>query len=239
MHGLTAKKNRARDAWKSGTVAADLTRRGFGAGMLATLCGGLLAKPADAFPRGADADFKRATKILSGYGLSISGAFDEILNHDVLTTTSVPLNDTQYDFVVGQLNEVSGIIPCSKTSFFQGAAEFTAFDENPAGGILPCTKTTVVETRTTFGQLDTNQAGGIIPCLKTTIEGSLATHELFDLNEAGGIVPCIVVGAERLADGSLGPAEVTVNDPALNFTVRIGPRTYRLVDGGLVEDAPR
>lgn len=259
---ITAAMRSIRSARKSRNAGPDLSRRGFGVGLFA-VAGSLLApKTAEAFPRGADADFRRATRILIPYGLSVDGAFDEVLGHDVLKTTSVPQLETQYDFAVGELNEVGGIEPCILTSFFQGSAEFTSFEENQAGGIIPCTKTavgpnqttfehldvnaaggivlcaktTVAPSQTIFEHLDINAAGGIIPCSRTRIEDPHAMFELFDPNVAGGIEPCAAVDAEHLADGSLGAVEVTINDPVLTFTVRIGARTYRLVNGALVED---
>ena len=253
---------KAPDTSKSRGIELHLGRRRFGTALFAAVSGGLLTRKADGFPRGADADFRRATRILIPYGLSVDGAFDDVLGHDVLKVTSLPQLETQYDFVVGDLNEVGGIEPCILTSFFQGSAEFTSFEENQAGGIipctktavgpnetifehldvnaaggiLPCTKTTVATSQTIFEHLDINAAGGIIPCSRTTIEDPHAMFELFDENEAGGVDPCWIVDAEHLADGRLGAIEVTVNDPELTFTVRIGARTYRLVNGALVED---
>jgi hypothetical protein len=246
----------------SGSIGSRVNRRRFGTGLFVALFGGLFVRTAQAFPEGAQNHFKAATRILNRYGLSVAGMFDETLGHDVLTVTSIPQTETQYDFVGAELNTAAGIDPCWKTSSFEGVTDFTAFEENPvgsiipctrttvaeedtifehfdmnqAGGIVPCTKTTVAGEQTVFEQLDTNQAGGIVPCSRTIIEGRLTTHMLFDPNVAGGIEPCYLAGAERMADGTLGPVEVVVNNAELNFTVRIGPRTYRLVRGALVEE---
>ncbi|HEX6733091.1 MAG TPA: hypothetical protein VF074_23920 [Pyrinomonadaceae bacterium] len=239
-----------------------INRRWFGTGLFVALLGGPLLRTAQAFPESAQNHFNAATRILNRYGLSVAGMFDQTLGHDVLSVTSIPPTETQHDFVGAELNAAAGIDPCWKTSSFQGSTDFTTFEENQAGGILPCTKTTVAGentifehfdmnqaggiipcTKTTvageqtiFEQLDTNQAGGIIPCSKTIIEEPLSTHMVFDPNVAGGIEPCIIVGAERKVDDTLGPVEVVVNHPELNFTVRIGPRIYRLVGGALVEE---
>jgi len=216
--------------------AARVSRRWFGTGFFFALLGGFLVRTAQAFPEGAQSHFSAATRILNRYGLSVAGMFDQKLGHDVLTVTSIPQAETQYDFVGADLNTAGGVDPCWKTSSFQGSTEFTAFEENQTGGILPCTKTTAAGERTIFEQLDRNQAGGIVPCSRTIIEEPLTTHMVFDPNVAGGIEPCYLAGAERKVDGTLGPVEVVVNDPELNFTVRIGPRTYRLVRGALVEE---
>jgi hypothetical protein len=174
-----------------------------------------------------------ASQILRRFGLRVSGAV--AAGHDVLTVSALPLAETQYDFVVNDRNEAGGIVPCMKTSFFADVAEFTRFEADAAGGIVPRTKTTGAGPATTFEQLDVNEAGGIVPCMKTFVEAPLTTFEIFDPNAAGGIIPCMHVAAERLADGSLGPVEVAVEEPDLSLVVRIGALTYRLVDGRLVE----
>jgi hypothetical protein len=101
--------------------------------------------------------------------------------------------------------------------------------------VLTVSALPLAETQYDFVVNDRNEAGGIVPCMKTYVEAPLTTFEIFDPNAAGGIIPCMHVAAERLADGSLGPVEVAVEEPDLSLVVRIGALTYRLVDGRLVE----
>ena len=216
---------------------SEVSRRLFGTGLFVALFGGLLARTTQGFPEGAQNHFNAATRILSRYGLSVGGAFDQTLGHDVLTVTSIPQSETQYDFVEAEVNAAGGINPCWKTSSFQASTDFTAFDENQAGGIVPCTKTTVAGEQTIFEQLDTNQAGGIVPCSRTIIEESLTVHKLFDPNVAGGIDPCWIAESERLADGRLGPVEVVVNDPSL--TERMLPSLRSAAGAANVSEQPR
>jgi hypothetical protein len=237
------------------------SRRRFATGLFVSLAGGLILRPAEAFPRGSDSLFEAATRILQRFGLSVSGAFDQVLERDVLTIDALPDPETQYDFVVNDVDAAGGIQPCVKTAFFQSLSEFTHFEPNVAGGIQPCTKTTVGGASSTFEELDVNLAGGIVPCTrttvdepatvfeqfdvnvaggiqpcsKTTVEEALTTFEVFDPNAVGGIVPCVMVATEQLPRGGVGQVVVEINEPDLNLVVQIGPRTYRLVAGQLVE----
>lgn len=238
------------------------SRRRFVTGLCAALGGALVARPAETFPRGSNALFEAASRILRNFGLSVTGAFDQLLSRDVLTISAIPDPDTQYDFMVNEVDAVGGIVPCVKTAFFQGLSEFTHFETdvvagivpctktsvggatstfeqfevNVAGGIQPCTKTTAGDAATIFEQFDVNVAGGIQPCVKTTVLATLTTFELLDPNVVGGVVPCVKVASEQLPRGGPGEVEIEINEPDLNLLVRIGPRVYRLVAGQLVEE---
>jgi hypothetical protein len=95
------------------------SRRRFATGLFVSLAGGLILRPAEAFPRGSDSLFEAATRILQRFGLSVSGAFDQVLERDVLTIDALPDPETQYDFVVNDVDAAGGIQPCVKTAFFQ------------------------------------------------------------------------------------------------------------------------
>lgn len=218
------------------TVVPSPTRRTFGITVLAAIGGALSVRTAEAFPEGSLRLFALATQILKRFGLSVSGASER--GHDVLTVNALPEPEIQYDFVLNEADTFGGIVPCTKTSFFEDVTEFTHFDMNAAGGIVPCVKTTIAEPVITFEHFDADAAGGIAPCVKTTVDEPLTTFELFGAGAVSGIQPCVHVGAERLADGELGLIEVSVNEPELRFVVVIGSRTYRLVSGQLVEDIP-
>lgn len=150
-------------------------------------------------------DAKAVTNVLKRYGVSVGGAFDATLGHDVMTVTTVPQAETQYDFVVAELTSEGGLDPCIRTSSFGGNETFVHY-----------------------------APGGIIPCIKVAIEGPLMTYELIDPND-GDIIPCIRVAAEHAADGGLGTITAAV-DPDEDFQIAVGTRTYRLIDGQLVED---
>jgi hypothetical protein len=199
----------ARENARSESVGAavDGGRRRFGAGLLAALGGGLLVRSAEAFPAAAPGQFNAATHILGPYGVSVGGAFDAALGHDVLTVTALPQAGTQYDFVGAELTSDSDILPCWRTSSFDETTTFLHYTP-----------------------------GGIIPCIKVTIAGPLMTYDLIDPHE-GDIIPCIRVAAEHTADGGLGPIVVTA-DPDEDLRIEVGTRSYRLVDGQLVDVTP-
>lgn len=198
-----------RPASKDEDSAPDLNRRHVGAGMLAVLGAGLgLVNTAQAFPAGSAGQFNAASHVLSRYGVSVGGEFDQTIppGHDVLSIEVAQQPVTEYRQVIGPSDGIRGIIPCIKTSVLDGDASFTHF-----------------------------HPGEIVPCVRTTIEGHvLATHELFDSDDAG-IIPCIKVAAVMLDGGHLGPIEVKVNDLELELSVRVGDKVYHLVDGSLVE----
>src|SRR5688572_19420131 len=114
-----------RETSESNEEGRSVGRRRFGAGLLTALGGGLLAGKAEAFPASAHGDFNAATRILNRYGMSVGGAFDDVLGHDVLKVTTIPQIDTQYDHELGQLSSAGEIDPCFRTSFFQEATAFT------------------------------------------------------------------------------------------------------------------
>jgi hypothetical protein len=185
------------------------SRRRFGVGVLAAVGGGLLTRTAEGFPAGAAGDFNAATHVLRRYGVSVGGAFDAAVGRDVLTVTSIPQAQTQHDFVVAELTSEGTVVPCYRTSSFDGSATFIHYSP-----------------------------GGIDPCLKVAVVGPLMTYELIDPSD-GDIIPCIRVAAEHTADGGLGPIVVTA-DPDEDLRMVIGSRSYRLIDGQLVdESAPR
>jgi hypothetical protein len=156
-------------------------RRRFGVGLLAAVGAGLLTRRADAFPSASAGHFNAATQILSDYGVSVGGSFDAELGHDVLKVTALPQVGTQYDLVFAELTSDGEVIPCYRTSSFDGT--ITSLHYAP---------------------------GGIIPCIRVTVAGPLMTYELFDPNE-GDIIPCIRVAAEHTADGSLGLISASVD----------------------------
>lgn len=196
---------RRADSESSGASAVG--RRRFGAGLLTTLGAGLLARTAEGFPPDAAGHFNAATNVLNRYGMSVGGAFDATLGHDVLTVTTVPQAETQYDFVVSELNSQGGLDPCFRTSVFGDNETFVHY-----------------------------APGGIIPCIRVAIEGPLMTYDLIDPDD-GGIIPCIRVAAEHAPGGGLGPITATV-DPDEDFQIAVGTRTYRLMDGQLVDVTP-
>lgn len=189
----------------------DLNRRYLGVGLVAVLGTGLgVTTMAQAFPPGSAGDLNAVSRILARYGVSVHGEFDQTVKpgHDVLTTRVVQQPATEYRQEIGALDRV-GIIPCIKTSVFEGDASFIHF-----------------------------HPGEIVPCVRTTIEGhARATHELFDADE-GGIIPCIKVASEMLNGGLIGAVEVIVNDLDVDFSVGVGDKLYRLVNGRLEEQRP-
>ena len=171
----------ANELTKSDTPGPELGRRRFGTGILAALGGGLLARTAEGFPAAANGDFNAATNVLKRYGVSVGGAFDAALGHDVMTITTVPQAETQYDFVLAELNSEGGLDPCIRASSFGGNETFVHY-----------------------------APGGIIPCISVAIEGPLMTYDLIDPHE-GDIIPCVRVAAEHSRDGGLGPITITVD----------------------------
>jgi hypothetical protein len=99
------------------------------------------------------------------------------------------------------------------------------------GGLDPCYLTSSFDGTITSVHF---APGGIIPCIRVTVAGPLMTYELIDPHE-GDIIPCIRVAAEHTADGGLGAIVASV-DPDEDFRIAVGTRTYRLIEGQLVED---
>jgi hypothetical protein len=180
MRGEDMKEANEREKGAQGM--ADPGRRRFGAGLVGALGGGLLmaAGKAEAFPAGAGGDFNAATNVLKRYGVGVGGAFDATLGHDVLTVTALPQLGTQYDLVVAEPDSQGGILPCWRTSSFDGTT--TSIHYAP---------------------------GEIIPCIRVTVAGPLMTYDLLDPSD-GDILPCVRVTAEHTADGGLGPIVATV-----------------------------
>lgn len=181
-------------------------RRRFAASLLTAVGAGLLARKADAFPPAAGGHFTAATQILSPYGISVGGSYDAELGHDVLTVTALPQAGTQCDLVGAELTSGGEIIPCFRTSSFDGTNTFVHY-----------------------------APGGIIPCIRVTIVGPLMTYDLIDPTERD-IIPCIRVAAEHTADGGLGPIVATIDPDEEGLSIVVGTRTYRLIEGQLVED---
>lgn len=198
--------SKALDAKKDHGGRPDLSRRQLGAGLLAVLGGGLgVVSTAEAFAPNARGHFTAASRILGGYGVTVVG--DTSRSYDAINFTVVPLAGTEYNQTVVMRNRLGEVIPCLKTSVFEDDVIATHF--HPTGD------------------------GEIVPCVRTTIEGhSLATYELFDAAEAD-IDPCMKVESQMLEGGVLGAVEVTV-EPDVNLIVRVGDRTYYLLDGELV-----
>ncbi len=185
----------------------DLSRRQLGVGLLVALGGGLaVANTAEAFTRSQIRDLAVASRILEPYGLAVGGFFDRSADpaREVLITKVTPLAATEYRQVVTRRTEVRGIVPCVKTSHFEGMDQLSLFDPDDSA-IDPCWLTTRrgdVITSTHFHPNPT--AGAPIPCVRTTIEGhTLATHELLDADQ-GGIDPCWRSTAEMLEGGQIG-----------------------------------
>jgi len=203
--------NKQPDLAKDQDSTPDLNRRYLGVGLVAVLGTGLgVTNMAQAFPPGSAGEFNAVSRILARYGVSVRGEFDQTVTpgHDVLTTRVVQQPVTEYRQEIGTLGR-AGIIPCVKTSVFEGDASFIHF-----------------------------HPGEIVPCVRTTIERHVrATHELFDTDE-GGIVPCVKVASEMLDGGLLGAVEVSVNVLDVDFSVRVGGKFYLLVEGSLVEQRP-
>lgn len=209
-----------------------LSRRHLGAGLLATLAVGLLHKTAEALPEGSAGHFTAATEILQRYGLSVTGAVAATPARDVLTISTLPQPDTQYDGVLYERTAAGTIIPCVKTSSFQGTTRFEALHES---GIDPCFKTTV------DGALITSEVfheGDINPCYRTELVR--ATHgiasEVFHEGATGEITPCYKTTVDPvLVDGAVVSHAVAVDviDTTIAFSLTVGPHTWDLKDGGL------
>ena len=188
----------------------DLSRRQLGVGLLAVLGGGLgVVKTAQAFAPGAEGNFTAASEILGRYGVTVTG--DDSRGYDVLDFQTVPLPGTEYSQIVGTRNLFGEIIPCLKTSVLNDDASFTHFHPS--------------------------DTGEIIPCVRTTIEGhSLATYELLETNVEGASVASFTVATQMLDGGVLGAVDVTVDDPNIRLSLSVAGRTYKLVEGALVEE---
>jgi hypothetical protein len=218
-----------------------ICRRRVVAGVAAALGGVAIAPAAQAFPRSAAARFRAASEILAPFGVSVRGASaNGRVSHDVLSLEVEPRANTQVDHVVGHRDELGGIIPCIKTSVFEGVDELSLYDPL-ASAIDPCMTTVrqggvVVSEHFDPGATRPDPSDGeIIPCIRTTVAGPLATFEAFDAT-AGDIIPCIRVQTEMLPGGALGAIALEV-DPGLDFSVQVGDRLYRLEGGELVEAA--
>jgi hypothetical protein len=144
----------------------------------------------------------------------------------------------------------SSVIPCIKVAVVERAATVAGLDVaetvttfehfDPAMGTLnPCFKVGVVESPgapdlVTFEHFDPARFG-INPCLKTTVVDTVTTIEHFDPAKST-IQPCFKVGiVEGEMAGVPDATTVTINDPAIDFAVVVGMRTWRLRAGVLVE----
>ena len=185
----------------------DLSRRQLGVGLLAVLGGGLgVVKTAQAFAPGAEGNFTAASEILGRYGVTVTG--DDSRGYDVLDFQTVPLPQTEYSQIVGTRNLFGEIIPCLKTSVLNDDASFTHFHPN--------------------------DTGGLDPCFRSTIEGhSLATYELLETSEKG-TAPSFTVVTQMLDGGVLGAVDVSIDNPNIRLSLRVGGKTYNLVNGELV-----
>jgi hypothetical protein len=212
---------------------ARLTRRGLIAGLVAVV-GALAARAAEAFTLRDRLRFRAASEILDEYGVTVRGGAAG--GHDVLALDVVPRPDIQYDHIVRERTRAGALDPCMRTSVFGGVEEVSLFDPE-SGAIDPCLKTTRSGDLATFEHFHP-LVSGVDPCMRTTVTGhTQASLELFDLTDgrdAGYIVPCVRVVSAMTEDGALGAVEVTV-DPDEEFTVQVGERVYRLVDGELLE----
>jgi len=101
------------------------SRRTFVAGMFAAIGSGLCARTAFAFPRGTQGLLQAATRILHGFGVSVTAVFDTESDRDVLRFIVNPRDDIQYDQIV---NGPRSADTCWLTSSFGDAVEFTNFD---------------------------------------------------------------------------------------------------------------
>jgi hypothetical protein len=234
------------NAMKGNAMAEDVSestvsRRRILAGAAAALGGGAIAGVARAFPGGAGGHFVAASEILGRYGVSVKGASaNALVAHDVVTLEVEPLPNTQYDHLVGARNDAGAIVPCVKTSSFEGVEELSLFEPYESTEV-PCWKTTrqggvIVSDHFHPGAVSPPDPvhGEIVPCVRTTIVGdSLATFEGFDLTE-GDIVPCVRVETEMFPNGALGDVVVTVDPELAGFTVQVGDLVYRLDGGELV-----
>jgi hypothetical protein len=121
-----------------------ISRRGIVAGAVAALGGAAIAPVAHAFSRGAQARFRAASEILAPFGVTVRGeSANARVAHDVLMLEVEPRRNTQYDHVLGPQNDFGEIIPCIKTTVFEGVEELGLFDAdapraNPPSG--PCGK---------------------------------------------------------------------------------------------------
>jgi hypothetical protein len=218
-----------------------ITRRSIVAGVAAAVGGTAIAPAAHALPRGARGRLHAASELLAPFGIAVHGEqANARVAHDVLTVEVAPRRNTQYDYLLGQPDDERGIIPCIKTSFFEGVEQLSLFDPDQSA-IVPCVRTVRQGGAVVTEHFDPSAAAGdpadgeIVPCVRTTVAGPIATFEGFDPTE-GDIVPCIRVETEMLPGGALGAVAVEV-DPALrSFSVQVGELVYRLEGGELVLD---
>jgi hypothetical protein len=235
-------------------------RRRFAAGVLAALGGGLAAREAEAFPPKAAGQFGAATQILNGYGLSVSGTFDEANQRDLLTMRVVPHEGVEYQTQVGQVLGDGQFGATSASRYLDGALTVDVTDEPSAGVVVPCgtfeAKPDGLLKLTAFDEEDVT--GIVVPCgvfeaqgglLKTTVFGddTVIPCGVFEARHHGGegtdtaTLTLYTPGtsAEALVvegDHSQGPLQVTVTvvDTKMAFSVRVGALVYQLVDGKLV-----
>jgi hypothetical protein len=198
-------------------------------GALSVAGASLAASTANALPRGADEDFRRATRILQPYGIGIVG--HDSGPYDLIATNIRPVAATAYTqtvknartdvlslrtLVVDKIarfehfHDVDGNpIPCIKTTIEDDAlATHELFND---GALDPCVRVTAEMLdgaqigRVDFEHLHEDDLGGIVPCVRTTIhDHELATHELF--NE-GALEPCLRVSAEMLKGARIGKVD--------------------------------
>lgn len=237
----------------------DAGRRKLNLAVLAALSGGLaLAREAEAFPRGAQARFHAASRLLAPFGVAIDG--DTAGDHDRLELEIDASPEIEYAQRVGTRNRPGGFATSFETSVFGDDALATHFHP---GEIIPCVRTAIDgRSLATHEVFDTDQGGivpcfrvesemlegghignitathfhdgQIVPCVKTAILGhALATHELFDAAD-GDIVPCVRVSSEMREGGVLGAVDVTIDEDLESFRLTVGDNVYVLADGALV-----
>ncbi len=236
---------------KSSGVEAD--RRGVFIGLAAVATGVLWSSRGQALPQGWSGAFGRASTALAPVGVAVSGGE----NPDLVAFAVQPLASTEYRQSV---NLVGSSLLGIQTAVRDDVASFTHFHDDGQDPV-PCVKTTILsDSYATHELFDHNpipcvklgsemlEGGHIgvveflhqhpdenefpVPCIKTTIlSDSYATHELFDHNP----VPCIKLETEMLEGAHIGAVELVVDDLSVDLTIRVGERTYVLVDDELVE----
>jgi hypothetical protein len=169
------------------------------------------------------------------------GAFGEII-----PCVKTAVNGDDASFTHFHASDTGEIVPCIKTRIEGHSFGVTEIFDAEQGGVEPCfrVEAEMLEgahigtiTATHFHPAD---QGWIIPCVRTTIEGhSLATYELLESNEKGGATTSLAVVTQMLDGGVLGSTVVTVDNPNLPLALRVGDKTYNLVNGELVLAGPR
>ncbi len=223
-----------------------------------------VVKTAQAFAPGAQGNFNAASQILGRYGVTVTGddsrgydaldfqtvplprtEYSQIVGTRNLLGEIIPCLKTSVlgedaSFTHFHPNDTGGINPCYKTTIEGHSLATSEIFDSDQGGVLPCYRVTAdmlegghigTITATHFHPNDT---GGIDPCYRSTIEGhSLATYELLQTSEKG-TAPSFTVATQMLDGGVLGAVDVTVDDPNIHLSLRVGGNTYNLVNGELV-----